>query len=156
MTKVCISSCVGALDWSTSPLGGLSRLLSLPRRVETSVCTHSCRLSSCLLWELGHWAERTSLCTAWGTCVGQSSPGPASPSPRHISQYCFAQTPQVWHFHWKQRPLGLNIQQTGLSLARSLQQMDESSPDQQHGHMRDHRITESQNGRGWKGPLWVI
>jgi len=20
----------------------------------------------------------------------------------------------------------------------------------------DHRITESQNGRGWKGPLWVI
>jgi len=20
----------------------------------------------------------------------------------------------------------------------------------------DHRITESQNGRGWKGPLWVV
>jgi len=20
----------------------------------------------------------------------------------------------------------------------------------------DHRITESQNGRGWNGPLWVI
>jgi len=23
-------------------------------------------------------------------------------------------------------------------------------------HPRSHRITESQNGRGWKGPLWVI
>jgi len=21
---------------------------------------------------------------------------------------------------------------------------------------QNHRITESQNGRGWKGPLWVI
>jgi len=23
-------------------------------------------------------------------------------------------------------------------------------------HTAAHRITESQNGRGWKGPLWVI
>jgi len=23
-------------------------------------------------------------------------------------------------------------------------------------HVQNHRITESQNGRGWKGPLWVI
>ena len=22
--------------------------------------------------------------------------------------------------------------------------------------LQNHRITESQNGRGWKGPLWVI
>ena len=22
--------------------------------------------------------------------------------------------------------------------------------------IQNHRITESQNGRGWKGPLWVI
>jgi len=25
-----------------------------------------------------------------------------------------------------------------------------------HGLMRNYKITESQNGRGWKGPLWVI
>jgi len=23
-------------------------------------------------------------------------------------------------------------------------------------HFQNHRITESQNSRGWKGPLWVI
>ena len=25
-----------------------------------------------------------------------------------------------------------------------------------HPHLWNHRITESQNSRGWKGPLWVI
>jgi len=24
------------------------------------------------------------------------------------------------------------------------------------GNSQNHRITESQNSRGWKGPLWVI
>lgn len=42
MTQVCISSCVGALDWSASHLESFSRLLSLPRKAETFVCTHVC------------------------------------------------------------------------------------------------------------------
>jgi len=25
-----------------------------------------------------------------------------------------------------------------------------------HGQLELHRITELQNGRGWKGPLWII
>jgi len=38
-------------------------------------------------------------------------------------------------------------------------QVSEWDPSCQPGstHYKDfHRITESQNGRGWKGPLWVI
>lgn len=49
-------------------------------------------------------------------CIGHSCwsdyLGPSSPSPRPISQYCSAQTSQVWNFDWKQRAPVLNAQQT--------------------------------------------
>lgn len=112
MRKVCISSCGGALDWSTSPLECLSRLLSLPRRAETSVHAHICGGFPTVSCGSCHTGQRAHHCACIGHLCWSDYLGPSSPSPRPISQYCSAQTSQVWNFDWKQRAPVLNAQQT--------------------------------------------
>lgn len=137
MTKVCISSCVGTLDRSTTPLEDFSRLLSLSRRAETSMCTHTC---------MGFPSVSCGSCDTDRDhipvhCIGHSyrsdRPWPLQP----FSQACVsvllctntstvafpleAESPRAEHPADEAKELP--------SLAPSLQQMDKPSPDQQHG-----------------------
>lgn len=143
MAKVCISSCIGALDWSASLLEGLSRLLSLPRRAETSVCTHVCvgfptvSSGSC---DTGQRALHCALHRALMLVRVALAPLALLPDPflsialhKHLKLVHLpleAESPRAEHPADKAKEL--------LLLAPSLQQVEKSSPDQQHGPgMRD-------------------
>lgn len=77
------------LELWTSSLEVLLRLLSLPWREETSVCTHvhvSLPSLSC-----GSWALHRTTVHCTGHNAGQANFGLSSLAPRPVAQYCSAQ-----------------------------------------------------------------